>query len=55
VAAAEGASLNVRINLGGLKGDTAPIVQRHDAALARARQLGEQVAATVERALGDSP
>lgn len=48
VAAAEGASLNVRINLDGLDGDTSRIIARHDRALARARGLGGQVAEAVE-------
>ncbi|MCL1601656.1 MAG: glutamate formimidoyltransferase [Actinomycetia bacterium] len=48
LAAAEGASLNVRINLDGLGGDTSGIIARHDAALARARSLGEQVADAVD-------
>jgi formiminotetrahydrofolate cyclodeaminase len=48
VAAAEGASLNVRINLEGLKGDVSEIIARHDAALANARDLGMQVADAVE-------
>ena len=52
VAAAEGASLNVRINLDDLDGDTAELVERHDAALARARNLGAQVSEVVEAALG---
>jgi glutamate formiminotransferase/formiminotetrahydrofolate cyclodeaminase len=47
VAAAEGASLNVRINIDGLDIDTSEIIARHDAALARARSLGEQVADAV--------
>ncbi|GMQ86498.1 MAG: hypothetical protein BMS9Abin07_2077 [Acidimicrobiia bacterium] len=51
VAAAEGVSLNVRINLDGLHGDTAEIVDRHDTALGRARELGGTVAAAVEAAL----
>jgi glutamate formiminotransferase/formiminotetrahydrofolate cyclodeaminase len=51
VAAAEGASLNIRINLEGLGGDTAEIVDRHDTALARARKLGKAVAVAVEAAL----
>ena len=51
VAAAEGASLNVRINLDGLEGDTSEIRARHDAALARARDLGGQVADAVEEHL----
>lgn len=48
VAAAEGASLNVRINLSGLEGDTSEIVTRHDRALSAARDLGTQVAAAVD-------
>ncbi len=52
LAAAEGASLNVRINLSGLEIDTTAIVERHDTALTRARTLGSQVAATVEVHLG---
>jgi glutamate formiminotransferase/formiminotetrahydrofolate cyclodeaminase len=51
VAAAEGASLNVRINLDDLDGDTAELVERHDAALARARDLAAQVSEVVEAAL----
>ena len=39
IAAAEGASLNVRINLDGLEGDVSEIVERHDAALAKARDI----------------
>jgi glutamate formiminotransferase len=53
LAAAEGASLNVRINLGDLEGDTTSLVERHDEALARARDLGIQVTAIVESALDD--
>ncbi len=52
MAAAEGASLNVRINLQDLEGDTDEIVARHDAALARARGLAAEVAGVVETALG---
>ena len=48
VAAAEGASLNVRINLDSLAGGTSEIVARHDAALTRARDLGKQVMESVE-------
>jgi len=48
VAAAEGASLNVRINLDGLDGDTSEIADRHDRALERAHALGRQVAEAVE-------
>jgi glutamate formiminotransferase/formiminotetrahydrofolate cyclodeaminase len=54
VAAAEGASLNVRINLDGLDGDTAEIIARHDAALQQARELGQRVAAAVNAQLSDS-
>jgi len=53
VAAAEGASLNVRINVDDLEGDTTELVQRHDAALSRARDLGRQVAEVVEAALAE--
>jgi glutamate formiminotransferase/formiminotetrahydrofolate cyclodeaminase len=48
VAAAEGASLNVRINLDSLDGDISEIVARHDAALTRARGLGTEVMDAVE-------
>ncbi|RLE13608.1 MAG: hypothetical protein DRJ28_07110, partial [Actinobacteria bacterium] len=48
VAAAEGASLNVRINLDGLDGDPSEIADRHDRALERAHALGRQVAEAVE-------
>ncbi len=51
LAAAEGASLNVRINLDGLDIDISDIVNRHDTALDRARRLNAQVAATVEEHL----
>ncbi|MEA2022935.1 MAG: glutamate formimidoyltransferase [Actinomycetota bacterium] len=54
IAAAEGASLNVRINLDGLDVDTSGIVERHDAALAGARELSVKVAAVVEEHLGRS-
>ncbi len=53
VAAAEGASLNVRINLEDLDGDTSEIVQRHDIALERVRRLGGEVSEVVEAALAD--
>ena len=53
LAAAEGASLNVRINLDGLDIDTSEIVDRHGVALARARELGIAVADVVERSLGN--
>lgn len=48
LAAAEGASLNVRINLAGLDGDATEIVERHDSALSAARGLAGQVAGAVE-------
>ena len=51
VAAAEGASLNVRINLDGLEGDTAEIVDRHDAALAKSREMGADVLRIVDERL----
>jgi glutamate formiminotransferase/formiminotetrahydrofolate cyclodeaminase len=51
VAAAEGASLNVRINLPGLEGDTTGIVTRHDAAIARVRQLAAEITAHLEAVL----
>lgn len=54
VAAAEGASLNVRVNLDGLDSDTSEITARHDGALARARDLGRQVAEAVEAHLAGS-
>jgi glutamate formiminotransferase/formiminotetrahydrofolate cyclodeaminase len=52
VAAAEGASLNVRINLSALEGDVSAIVERHDSALTSARELGAQVSTVVEEHLG---
>jgi len=48
VAAAEGASLNVRINLSGIHVDVSSIMDRHDAAIEKARHLGTEVAAIVE-------
>jgi glutamate formiminotransferase/formiminotetrahydrofolate cyclodeaminase len=51
VAAAEGASLNVRINLDGLDGDTSDIITRHDAALQQTRELSGQVVHVVEAQL----
>jgi glutamate formiminotransferase len=50
-AAAEGASLNVRINLGDLEGSTITIQARHDEALERARRLAADVSDVVEAAL----
>jgi glutamate formiminotransferase/formiminotetrahydrofolate cyclodeaminase len=51
VAAAEGASLNVRINLDGLDIDASAIVTRHDRGLVRARELGAAVAEAVNLSL----
>lgn len=52
VAAAQGASLNVRINLPGLAEDQrATILRRHDEALEQATALGDEIAAAVEAAL----
>jgi glutamate formiminotransferase/formiminotetrahydrofolate cyclodeaminase len=51
VAAAEGASLNVRINLDGLDVDVSGIVDRQDAALARSRELGAAVLRLVDEQL----
>lgn len=51
LAAAEGASLNVRINLDGLEGNVSETVERHDVALIRSRELAAQVAAVVEASL----
>jgi glutamate formiminotransferase/formiminotetrahydrofolate cyclodeaminase len=53
-AAAEGASLNVRINLSGLDGDVAEIVERHDTALATARDLSTAAAKAVAERLAES-
>ena len=51
VAAAEGASLNVRINLDGLEGDVSEIVERQDAALAKVREMGTAVLRIVDEQL----
>jgi glutamate formiminotransferase/formiminotetrahydrofolate cyclodeaminase len=52
VAAAHGASLNVRINLPELNGEEQnAILDRHEAALQRAIRLGDDVAAAVETVL----
>ncbi len=51
LAAAEGASLNVRINLESLEGDIDEIVKRHDAALQRAREQAGVVARSVDTTL----
>lgn len=48
LAAAEGASLNVRINLQGLDGDHSDLIDRHDSALGAARELAAEVAEAVE-------
>ena len=55
IAAAEGASLNVRINLEGLEGDISEIVERHDAALATARGLSISAADAVAGRMADPP
>lgn len=47
-AAAQGASLNVRINLDGLEGDVSEIIIRHEVALERTRELARQVDEAVE-------
>jgi glutamate formiminotransferase/formiminotetrahydrofolate cyclodeaminase len=52
VAAARGASLNVRINLAGInESDRAGVMTRHDAALDTAEQLGAAVATAVDAVL----
>jgi glutamate formiminotransferase/formiminotetrahydrofolate cyclodeaminase len=51
VAAAEGASLNVRINLDGLDGDISAIVERQDEALAKSREMGAAVLRIVDERL----
>ncbi|NNC93493.1 MAG: glutamate formimidoyltransferase, partial [Acidimicrobiia bacterium] len=48
LAAAEGASLNVRINLQGLDGDHSDLIDRHDSALGAAREMAAEVAKAVE-------
>ena len=54
LAAAEGASLNVRINLSGLSSDeAAPIRERHDGAVNEARRLAAEIATAVEEALAE--
>jgi len=50
-AAAEGASLNVQINLSSLEGPTDDIVSRHDAARDRARELAATVHSLVDAAI----
>lgn len=52
IAAAQGASLNVRINLANLDKDEAtPLAARHDQALGTALELGGEVAAVVDAVL----
>ncbi len=51
VAAAEGASLNVRINLDGLEGDISEIVERQEEALGKAREMGAGVLRIVDERL----
>lgn len=51
LAAAEGASMNVRINLAGLDGDHADLIERHDRALSQARRLASEVGRLVEEKL----
>jgi glutamate formiminotransferase/formiminotetrahydrofolate cyclodeaminase len=48
LAAAEGASMNVRINLQGLEGDQSALIGRHDLALTAARRLADEVTQAVE-------
>jgi glutamate formiminotransferase/formiminotetrahydrofolate cyclodeaminase len=55
LAAAEGASLNVRINLDGLEPDVSEIVERHEAALAKARNLSVRTASAVATRMSDPP
>ena len=55
LAAAEGASLNVRINLDGLEADVSEIVERHEAALAKARNLSVRTANAVATRMSDPP
>lgn len=55
LAAAQGASLNVRINMSQLEpARGADLMERHDAALASAQQLASEVEAAVNRALDQS-
>jgi glutamate formiminotransferase/formiminotetrahydrofolate cyclodeaminase len=51
LAAAEGASMNVRINLSGLEGDHAGLLQRHDTALRKARNLAAEITRSVDELL----
>ncbi|MGB9357093.1 MAG: glutamate formimidoyltransferase [Acidimicrobiia bacterium] len=55
LAAAEGASLNVRINLDGLETDVSEIVERHDAALSKARDLAVWATNAVATRMSDPP
>ncbi len=50
--AVEGASMNVRVNLQGLDGDTTGMRERHDRALTRARSLLAAIRETVDDRLG---
>lgn len=51
LAAAEGASINVRINLKELTGDRAALTKRHDEALRKARKIAAEVGRAVEEHL----
>ncbi|MDF1595387.1 MAG: glutamate formimidoyltransferase [Acidimicrobiia bacterium] len=51
LAAAEGASMNVRVNLNGLGGEHAGLLQRHDTALRKARELAAEITRSVEERL----
>ena len=51
LAAAEGASLNVRINLDGLEGDPAEITERQNEALAKSREMGAAILRIVDERL----
>lgn len=55
LAAAEGASLNVRINLDGLEIDVSEIVDRHDTALAKARDLSVWTTNAVATRMSETP
>lgn len=51
LAAAEGASMNVRVNLSGLEGDQTALLQRHDTALRKARHLAAEITRSVDELL----
>ena len=55
LAAAEGASLNVRINLDGLEIDVSEIVDRHDTTLTKARDLAVWATNAVATRMSDPP